>query len=283
MIEPLVDASSRIQTILHPSDFSDDSEVAFAHALKLALAAQGLLSVLHVSKHANDTRWADFPRVRPTLERWGALPPGSDRSAVIDLGIQVKKVISEHDDPVRSAGEFLAIDQTDLIVLAAHRRDGAMRWLHQSVAETLAQKAESMTLFVQHGVRGFVSLEDGSTSLRRFVIPVDTQPDPQRAIDSAVRLATVMDVGEATFTVVYVGEPGDQPEVHLPTRDGWTWALDVRQGELVESILESASDASADVIVMATAGRHGFLDALRGSTTERVMRGADCPLLAVSA
>jgi nucleotide-binding universal stress UspA family protein len=34
---------------------------------------------------------------------------------------------------------------------------------------------------------------------------------------------------------------------------------------------------------MPTAGREGVFDALRGSTTERVLRRAPCPLLAVPA
>ena len=38
---------------------------------------------------------------------------------------------------------------------------------------------------------------------------------------------------------------------------------------------------SADLIGMATAGHHGFLDALRGSTTERVIRQAPCPVLTI--
>jgi nucleotide-binding universal stress UspA family protein len=33
---------------------------------------------------------------------------------------------------------------------------------------------------------------------------------------------------------------------------------------------------------MPTAGHHGVLDALRGSTTERVIRHAPCPVLALS-
>jgi nucleotide-binding universal stress UspA family protein len=32
---------------------------------------------------------------------------------------------------------------------------------------------------------------------------------------------------------------------------------------------------------MPTAGHHGVLDALRGSTTERVIRHAPCPVLAL--
>ena len=46
-------------------------------------------------------------------------------------------------------------------------------------------------------------------------------------------------------------------------------------------ILDAAQNA--DLIIMATEGRQGVLDAMRGSVTERVVRGADCPVLAVPA
>jgi len=46
---------------------------------------------------------------------------------------------------------------------------------------------------------------------------------------------------------------------------------------------DAAADWPPDMIGMATAGHHGFLDALRGSTTERVLRRSPCPLLAVPA
>jgi nucleotide-binding universal stress UspA family protein len=49
----------------------------------------------------------------------------------------------------------------------------------------------------------------------------------------------------------------------------------------VDSIIEAAGDWQPDLIGMPTAGHHGFLDALRGSTTERVLRRAPCPLLVV--
>ena len=39
----------------------------------------------------------------------------------------------------------------------------------------------------------------------------------------------------------------------------------------------------ADLIVMPTAGRAGVFEVLRGGTTERVLRQARCPLLAVPA
>ena len=51
----------------------------------------------------------------------------------------------------------------------------------------------------------------------------------------------------------------------------------------MKAILEAAIELDVDLIGMPTAGHHGVLDALRGSTTERVIRHAPCPVFALSA
>ncbi len=71
------------------------------------------------------------------------------------------------------------------------------------------------------------------------------------------------------------------PDLELPESDAWHWTAIQREGAVVEQILEHANEPPADLIVMATAGHQGFLDALRGSTTEQVLRQASCPVLAV--
>ena len=71
------------------------------------------------------------------------------------------------------------------------------------------------------------------------------------------------------------------PDCPVKRQEGWEWQQTVRTGDVVEQILEAAAETSTDLIVMATSGRSGFLDALRGSTTEQVLRRARCPLLAV--
>ena len=55
----------------------------------------------------------------------------------------------------------------------------------------------------------------------------------------------------------------------------------LRSGDVVSSIVDAALEYDVDFIGMPTAGHHGVLDALRGSTTERVIRHAPCPVLAV--
>jgi nucleotide-binding universal stress UspA family protein len=54
-------------------------------------------------------------------------------------------------------------------------------------------------------------------------------------------------------------------------------------GSPVETIVEEAKSSEADLILMATAGHQGFLDVIRGSTSERVLRHAPCPVLTVPA
>src|SRR4030095_14022938 len=93
--------------ILHPTDLSEASEVAFAHALKLTLAMQGRLHVLHVSSHGGPVRWQSFPGVREALERWGMLPAGSPPAAVGDLGIDVVKVEAVDAAAVVARPDFL--------------------------------------------------------------------------------------------------------------------------------------------------------------------------------
>ena len=54
-------------------------------------------------------------------------------------------------------------------------------------------------------------------------------------------------------------------------------------GLRVRKVLNAENKWSPDLIAMATQGHMDFLDALRGSTTERVLRGVHCPVLAVPA
>ncbi len=55
----------------------------------------------------------------------------------------------------------------------------------------------------------------------------------------------------------------------------------VEEGVVTESIIDFARDNSVDLIVMGTHGRRGFQRLTLGSVTERVLRKAGCPVLAV--
>ena len=266
----------KLESIFHPSDFSAASEIAFAHALKLAVVAKTKLSILHVAANQR-VAWQDFPGVRRTLERWNLIPVGSPKSAVAELGVEIQKIVLE-GDPVKVCVNFLDRHPTDLIVLAVHQSEGRMQWLNKGVGKPIAENAGELTLFIPHGVRGFVSLEDGSVSLRNILIPITSKPRPQPAVDIVASLIRNLQLPPGIATLLHAGAPGDAPAVTVPDDGGWTWNRMSKPGVPTDVILETAQSINADLIVMTTDGPDRFLDGLRGTTSERVLRKTRCPI-----
>ena len=274
------DPATIIEGVLHPTDFSAGSLVAFHHALKAALVAKSRLTLLNVSPNG-DAHMADFPGVRETLVRWGLLPEGSPRSAVGDLGLRVDKIIAERDDAVKAVLGFLHHRRIDLIVLATSDHSGRVRWLGKSVSQPIARTAWQTTLFIPANSQGFVSPEDGSVRIKRILIPVAASPRAQPAVEAAARLVEQLKCPQGNFTLMHVGDANSVPAVRLPDVSGWTWTNEFRNGDVIQQIVKTAKDSQADLIVMSTDGRNEFLDSLRGSHSERVLSHGVAPLLTV--
>jgi nucleotide-binding universal stress UspA family protein len=120
-------------------------------------------------------------------------------------------------------------------------------------------------------------------SLKNILIPISKQPNPQQVVDTVQALLATLQLTQGRVILLYVGQASDAPRVSLPADSGWAWEQQVSSGDVVDTILQVATDSSCDLVAMATAGRHGFFDALRVSTTEQVLRRLKCPLLAVPA
>src|SRR5262249_19557076 len=225
--------------------------------------------------------WANFPGVRESLERWGLLPANSPRSAVGELGVHVRKIVAEMNDPVKAVLGYLERHPVDLIVLATRQRDGSVRWLGKSVSEPIARTAWQMTLFIPGGASGFVSAEDGSVQLNKILIPVAHSPLAEPAVEAAARLVQRLSCPAGTFTLMHVGSADSMPAVRCPEVPGWNWKKETRTGDVIQGIVAAARDTGADLIVMSTDGRNEFLDSLRGSHSERVLRHGAASLLTV--
>ena len=273
-------AFSLIQSVLHPTDFSESSLVAFHHALKAAMLSRSKLTLLHVSTDGT-SEWSHFPGVRETLERWGMLPKGSQKADVGKLGINAAKVMAKKGEPVDAMINYLETNPTDLIVLSTSKRDGRIPWLGKSVAEPVTRKAGEMTLLIPGDVEGFVSHKDGSVRLNKILIPVARTPRPEPALNAAAKLVEKWNCSEGTFVLMHVGTSNTMPALRTPEVPGWTWQKELRSGEVIEGIVNSAKDHKVDLILLATDGRNGFLDALRGSHSERIVRYGVAPLLTI--
>lgn len=285
MISNDADEMSLAKSVLHPTDFSPASERAFAHALAIALLRQTDFTILHVNRHGGSrVPWHRFPPVRRTLERWGLLEPGSPKSAVFEeFRVTVRKTAVRGRHPILATARYLDRQAADLIVMATEGRVGISRWMNRSNAEAMARWSQTMTLFVPADAkRNMVSLKDGDLRLDNILVPVDRQPDCSAALEFATRAARIIGDGDVVITLLNIGD-FSIPTNLLAQGSGWRWRSLNRHGDPVREILTVADAIEADLIVMPTAGHDSVLDAFRGNTTERVLRRAPCPLLAVPA
>lgn len=267
------------QSIVHPTDFSAQSADAFAHALRIAIATRSKLYLVHVANSKYEEQ-DGFPHIRHALGLWGLMNENDPPAAVGKLGIKVAKVGLEPQNPLRGLTHFLAEHPSDLIVLATHGHDGVAHWLHGSIAEELSRASRLPTLFVPPTARGFVNQSNGNVYLTRVLVPIDHSPQPVQALDIIQNFVALMNGEGAAIELMHVGEIA--PRV-VRISDGAIVPVALRTGDVISTILQAAVEQDADLIAMPTAGHHGFLNSLRGSTTERVLRHAPCPVLVVPA
>jgi nucleotide-binding universal stress UspA family protein len=150
-------------------------------------------------------------------------------------------------------------------------------------------------------------MEGTMVSIERILCPVDFSPDSRRALDYALTLSERFGAKVHVLHVVAntplvdvipsVGVGGIQPMIlsdtdrqavleHLdafvPEAAKKLVTLQVEDAADVRAeILAQAAEGKADLIVLGSHGRSGFEHLLLGSTTERVLRKAHCPVLVV--
>jgi universal stress protein A len=140
--------------------------------------------------------------------------------------------------------------------------------------------------------------------LRSILVPMDFSAESEKALTYAVPLAGLFD---AKLTLVHVIEPLATPDFvgafplalenekadqesrrhlqrivdALKLEPSLIEKLLVRRGRAFNEITSVARSLKADLIVISTHGRTGLTHALLGSTAERVVQHAPCPVLVV--
>jgi nucleotide-binding universal stress UspA family protein/mannose-6-phosphate isomerase-like protein (cupin superfamily) len=161
-----------IQTILHPTDFSDNSRYAFETACTLATQNNALLVLLHVIP----------PSVSPILDE---VPPNPLQSAESQESWKGRFSWPQPPDPVmrieHRVGEGDASDEIlrlaralpcDLIVMGTHGRTGLSRLLAGSVAEEVLRNAPCPVLAVKTPLRAALPAEAESPAKPGSIVNV---------------------------------------------------------------------------------------------------------------
>ena len=280
--------TAAVRRVLFPTDLSEESDGAFLHARLLAEAFDATLILYHAVEMPQHEQphwafdsafeiWCRAERLaRQDLERRAA-------ALAVPHQVLVERSVSAH----RALVTLIRTTLPDLTVMATHGRSGLAHLFLGSVTEKVVQHGRSPVLCVRHR-----ALTRSVTPYRRLVVPTDLSPASRRAFPLAALLARTFGAEVVALLVTRTGSPqgaGGTPAA-VPSEAGlWEFAqpdfpgvpvtAQVDVGTPWERIAHVAAVENADAIVMSTLGHDSLGDRLLGSTTERVVRHAPCPVL----
>jgi nucleotide-binding universal stress UspA family protein len=297
-----------VKRILCPVDFSPASAHSLKYAVALARWYHAPITVLHVADARPDV---------PMEPSFGILPRGAAVLAPAETdrllaAIRTFVDAGAHGDvslePMVRSGlatrEILEVADelsADLIVVGTHGHSGFDRLVMGSVTEKILRKARCGVLSVApHGMSGAEPL-----TVERILCPVAFSEPSMKALQCAVSLAEEAD---ARLTVLHVADafsaqdfpvydrvdlPALQGEYErqlrfrlrefVPTAARAYCTIDelIRTGSAWQEILATADERQTQLIVMGVTGRNAVDRAIFGSTTQQVVRQAQCPVLTI--
>ena len=301
---------SRVRTkfreILATTDFSDESLAGVRYAVALAEKLGATVALLHV--------------IEPPSQMTGmeAVPITCDAADLSTLArAQLKKLAQRASDSdlrlttcLRTGIPFHEITAAareraaDLIVIATHGYTGTKRVLLGSTAERVVRHAPCPVLSVRTPTTIERTSKTPPLKLRKILVPIDFSNISKDALPWAAFLAAhfgaelvLLNVVEK-FPIDYLlgGELMNHTIVPLMKQseadlEGIATGLSqssrvnvsavVREGRPYEEICAAAKALTADLIVLTTHGYTGLKHVWLGSTAERVVRHALCPVLVV--
>jgi nucleotide-binding universal stress UspA family protein len=278
----------QIQTILVPTDFSQPSRLGLNHALAFARKFGSRLVLLHVIELPKTLTLPETARAeRDQAERMlAALIASEDQTGLsVDLVVKAGNV----EEQILAA---IPEQNADLIVMGTHARGPVGRLLIGSVTHHIIQSIRIPMMTVAHVRR--------VPAFNRILFATDFSALSDDGSRYALALAQKSSASLIAVHAVDVGvEGGAEAGVYL-TEDRMQEArthLDefkaagsqqrvvidavVSEGPAAETILKSAADMSADLIVITIAKSDSMERTPLLPTAERIVRDAHVPVLAI--
>ena len=303
--------------ILVPLDGSLVAETVLPQAVTLARALTGSLTLLRVTP---PTLGAEplAEAIQAPVITYRPRPVDRDQADSYLAGVAKQleatgvpvRIVVLRGDPATAIVQYVQeAPDVRLIAMATHGRSGMSRWVFGSVAEKVLRAATVPLLLVRPGDDGMAPPPVHALPYRTIVVPLDGSPFAEQALDQAYALAAA--TGASLLLVAVAPEPdeflaaevGDIPVWVLENRmaeterlqtylqqqaarlinAGLTVEIQVVAGSPATAILDSAKEAAADLIVMATHGRSGLQRFWMGSVALKVVQSAPIPVLLVRA
>lgn len=292
-----------VKKVLHPTDFSDASDRALPHALEFATRFNAKLTILHVrTLFAGEGMAEDFVQFGMEENTKYLEAELQELSGRLGTSRVVKTVLRTGVSAASAILEFSEQDGSDLIVMGTQGRSALGRFFLGSVAEKVVRHASVPVLTVAQRQEGYRD----DPNYRKILATFDFSEHSRKAVLQAREIAEIYGAELEVLNVVDQGiYPGyydawrQQVEAELPqivqearrmiaktfgddSLEGIGIFVEIGggDGKVFREITRFAQKNAADLIVMGTYGLSGVERILLGSTTERVLRSAPCPVYA---
>jgi nucleotide-binding universal stress UspA family protein len=220
----------------------------------------------------------------------------------LSKGDSIVRTFVRYGKPFNEIAALAADREANLIVVATHGHTGLKRVLLGSTAESVVRHAACPVLTIPSRAMDAQGGKAPALRLRKIVVPIDFSETSIQALPYA---ATLAERFGAEIILLHVFEPLPMPadagylavgledvdpkaaQKHLRNLCQAVSGGDVpvqtlvRTGTPFREITETARSLGADMIVLTTHGYTGLMHVLLGSTAERIVRYADCPVLVV--
>ncbi|WP_254839564.1 universal stress protein [Natronomonas marina] len=285
--------------ILVPTDGSPGAENATARAFDLARTGDATIHVLHVIAPGVTSVEPDSTEreeLRQQSEKRGREATDRIQERAADLGLDAVRTVHE-GTPYRAILEYVDENEIDLVVMGTHGGTGGERAHLGSTTERVIAVADVPVMAVRLAEDEVVP-ESGYGMYDHVLIPTDGSDAAERAADHALGIAerygadvhvvyvvdtTIYGFEDAPRSIIGLLKQGGQNAVEEIAANACDRNLpvttDILRGVPHEEIREYATGVDADVIAMGTRGRTVDTDRLLGSTTARVVRRSDVPVL----
>lgn len=295
------ESSKPINTILVATDFSPTAEVGLIWALGLGKLHGARLHLVHGLLLPNQmTDFVPSPPDAGSEIRQAALSRLDETaSRVRESGIEVTSDLLL-GVPSQNIIESAEQEKADLIIIGTRGLTGVEHLLLGSTAERVAQRSHCPVLAVHPGD----AVDEPQA--RSILVPTDFSADAERATHAALALLREQP-SETTLTLLHVYHLPFEYTAYGTVPTSWDYykdvegAADERINEIAEPLREEgltvmtrtdegyppdiivrvAKEIDCDMIAMGTHGRTGLAHLLLGSTAERVIQHAECPVLTV--
>lgn len=295
----------QLKKIICTTDFSDSSNIAVAYGIALAKEFKAKLYLSHV---------IDLPSVGMYGDAFSY--PVGQQDRIIDYTREyLRRLIGETSvdwEPLiqmgHAAAEITRLAKekcVDMVISATHGRSGLKRFLLGSVTGSILRTLPCPLLVVRGPEQGFVTPKKREINLKRILMGCDFSPDSYLAFQYSLSLAQEF---QSELYLAHVIEPPvyedmirrvEKPEQtfqeDLRTRlngelknmvpdEARNWCDPITTllaGQPHEELIKYAVIHSINLIVMGFRG-HSLMETLFvGSTADRVVRRAACPVLLV--